>query len=333
MKNTVLFILNEPLKNGMCAIDFTGKLYANALELSCKYEVKQFYASNGQDVINLYRQYNPKVIFYFFCSRTAPWMMETLWKKEVPCKNIAIDVDIRNNQIVNFKPGTFYNFDAIVGADSTLKADEEMHFYKVNQLRPDAKPLPYIEQKIPKIGFHGSPTLNKGLVELVELINFEFDEAEINFHCPIDLPNSGHSKSELMNNINNAKSRIYKSKIKFNLTTDIVPYDEVVRRISQNTINCYFNTDSDYASHASSIHTALSARRPIAIKKSRAHLAYLDLNPSICIEDSCSLKDIIANGFGPLEELYNDFSPENVCKDFEKIIHKLLNPVKLSFSL
>jgi len=332
MKDIILYVRHPILENGMCALDNSGTLYGNAMALSEIYDVKQCYASSGKEMIELYKKYNPKVVFYFYCERTSPWMKETSWKKEVPCKNVVMDVDTRINTIQNFKPSTFYNFDAMVGLDSTFSVDSEMNTYKVNHLRPDAEPLPYIEQKIPKIGFHGSPTYNKGIIELVDFVNFEFDKAEINFHCPIDLPNSGHSATELMHNLNYVKSRIYKSNIKFNLTTDIVSYDEVVRRLSQNTINCYFNSDSDYTVHASSIHTALSARRPIAIRKSRAHIAYLDLNPSICIEDTLSLKKIIANGFEPLEKLYNDFSPFSVCKDFEKIIQKLLNPVKLSFS-
>lgn len=331
MKETILYIKNTPLKNGMCAIDNSGNLYGDALALSKIYDVKQFHASSGEDVIKLYEIYNPKVIFYFFCSRTAPWMMEKQWKKNVKSKNVVLDVDATQNSVNNFNKSSYYDFDALVGLDSTFDVKFSDNVYKVNHLRPMASVLEYIDTGIPKIGFHGSPTLNKGIIELVDYAQTQFDNAEICFHCPIDIPNSGHSPENLMENIRKVKSRIVKPGFKFSLSTDIISYEEVVQKLSLNTVNCYFMPDNPYTTHASSIHTALSARRPIAIRKSRAHLAYINLNPSICVEEN-SLVDIIKNGFEPLEQLYNNFTPQNVCKDFEKIIYKLMNPSKLSFS-
>jgi hypothetical protein len=204
--------------------------------------------------------------------------------------------------------------------------------YKINHIMPHVQATEYIETGKIKIGFHGSPTFNKGILELVDFVQNEFDEAELIFHCPLHFPNNGHTPCEFMNNINMVKSKIYKPGIDFKLTTDIISNQELVNRLSQNTINCYFNQDGPFNLTGSAIHTALAAKRPIAIRNSRASKAYLNVDPSICIEDN-SLQTIINNGFEPLMPLYEKFSPTNVCHDFENIVKKVLLPSGLVFSL
>ena len=45
--------------------------------------------------------------------------------------------------------------------------------------------------------------------------------------------------------------------------------------------------------------------------------------PSICAEDN-PLKEIINNGFGPLEKYYNEWSHENFIKVFEDNINSVI---------
>ena len=332
MKETVLFISQPIYEDKICAIGISGKLFADAILLSNKYDVKHFYSESGEEIINLYKKFKPQVIFYMFCSRTTQWMMEIDWKKQVPCKHLVLDADVTQSSIDTFKSENFYNFDGLVSIDPLLDVNFTNNVYKINHIMPNVQAGEYIDTGKVKVGFHGSPTFNKGILELVDFVQKEFDEAELIFHCPLHFPNNGHTPSEFMNNINLVKSKIYKPGIDFKLTTDIISNQELVYRLSQNTINCYFNQDGPYNLTGSAIHTALASKRPIAIRKSRASKAYLNVNPSICIEDN-SLKTIIDNGFDPLMPLYEKFSPMNVCYDFENIVKKVLLPSGLSFSL
>ena len=332
MKETILFISQPIFEDKICAIGISGKLFADAILLSEKYNVKHFYAESGEEIIDLYKTHLPKVIFYMFCSRTTQWMMDTNWKKDVPCKHLVLDADVTQRSIDTFRPEHFYNFDGLVSIDPSLDVNFTPNVYKVNHIMPNVAPGEYIDTGKIKIGFHGSPTFNKGILELVDFMQKEFDEAELVFHCPLHFPNNGHTPAEFTNNINAVKSKIYKPGIKFTLTTDIISNQELVNRLSQNTINCYFNQDGPYNLTGSAIHTALASKRPIAIRKSRASKAYLNVKPSICIEDN-SLRTIINNGFEPLMPLYQKFSPQNVCHDFETIIKKVLLPSGLVFSL
>jgi hypothetical protein len=332
MKETILFIYNEMPESGICGISIFGMSYSKAMMLTEKYNVLRFCANSGQEVIDLYNQYKPKLIFYAFCIRTTPWMAEIAWKKRIPCKHIVIDADITQRAIDTFHPSTFYGFDAYVCHDPTLDVDFRDNVYKVSHIRPDVVAPEYVDTGITKIGFHGSATFNKGILELVDYVQQNYDEAELRFHCPLNYTYSGNSNKDLMNNIEIVKSKISKPGIKFFLTTDIVSDQELVNRISQNTVNCYFNREDPYGTPVSSIHTALSARRPIAIRKTKPTVSYWQPKPSICIEDN-SIKDIIKNGFEPLEFLYEKYSPANICKEFESIIGKLLKPKGMSFSL
>jgi hypothetical protein len=332
MKETVLFISQPIYEDKICAIGTVGKFYADAFLLSDKYNVMHFYSESGEKVIDLYNEHKPKVIIYMFCSRTTQWMMDTTWKKQVPCKHLVIDADVTQRSIDTFKTEKFYNFDGYICQNPSLDINFTQNVYKVNFVMPNVEPGEYIDTGKIRVGFHGSPTLNKGILELVDFVQNEFDEAELVFHCPLHFPNNGHSPNEFMNNINMVKAKIKKPGIEFKLTTDIISNQELVHRLSQNTINCYFNQDGQYNLTGCAIHTALAAKRPIAIRKSRASMAYLNLNPSICVEDN-SLQTIIDNGFEPLIPLYEKFSPTNVCHDFENIVKKVLLPSGLVFSL
>lgn len=334
MKDTVLFISQPIYDDKICAVGIAGKLFADAILLSDKYNVMHFYSESGEKIIDLYKEHKPKVIFYNFCSRTTQWMMDTAWKKHVPCKHLVLDADVTQRSVDAFKSENFYNFHGLVSTDPSLDVNFTPNVYKINHIMPIAEAGEYVDIGKIRIGFHGSPTFNKGVLDLVDFVQNEFDEAELVFHCPLHFPNNGHTPIQFMNNINAVKAKINKPGIEFKLTTDIISNQELVYRLSQNTINCYFNQDSPYDTHgipSSAIHTALAAKRPIAIRKSRASVGYLDVNPSICIEDN-SLKTIIDNGFKPLMSLYEKYSPVNVCHDFENIIKKVLLPPGIVFS-
>jgi len=334
MKDTVLFISQPIYDDKICAVGIAGKLFADAILLSDKYNVMHFYSESGEKIIDLYKEHKPKVIFYNFCSRTTQWMMDTAWKKHVPCKHLVLDADVTQRSVDAFKSENFYNFHGLVSTDPSLDVNFTPNVYKINHIMPIAEAGEYVDIGKIRIGFHGSPTFNKGVLDLVDFVQNEFDEAELVFHCPLHFPNNGHTPVQFMNNINAVKAKINKPGIEFKLTTDIISNQELVYRLSQNTINCYFNQDSPYDTHgipSSAIHTALAAKRPIAIRKSRASVGYLDVNPSICIEDN-SLKTIIDNGFKPLMSLYEKYSPVNVCHDFENIIKKVLLPPGIVFS-
>lgn len=332
MKKTILIISKKRVENEMCGILLFSELYGNAASLSEKYNILHIFVNSLDDFLEAYELYKPEIVFYNFSRRTTPWMMELNWKKKVQCKNVIIEMDATQTTADNFHPSNCFNFDYMTTIDPTIDVRLIDNVFNLNHLMPTVNVPDYIEPEITKIGFHGAPSLNKGIVELVATVNYEFDEAEIVFHCPLNYTYSGHKPDEYMQNINLAKAQITKPGIKFTLCTDLLTDQELINKLSQNTINCYFNQDSPYSVRASSTDYALAAKRPIAITKSKCNKILWNVKPSICIQDN-SIKTIIANGFEPLQEIYDKFTAENVCRDFENIIVKILKPKVLSFSI
>ncbi len=318
--------------SGICGISLSGNMYASAFSMSTKYNVYKIAVNSGEQVFRMYEKYDPKIIIYMFCERSSPWMMELDWKNKIPCKHVVLDADATQKSVNNFHSSKFYNFDSYISIDPSLDIEFCTNVYKVSHLRPDVIAPEYIDTGIVKIGFHGSATLNKGILELTDYVQQNFDDAELRFHCPLDYVHGGNSNKILLDNIDMVKNKIYKPGIKFFITTDIVSDQELINRISQNTVNCYFNRNDPYSLTSSSVHAALSARRPIAIRKSKPTIGYWNVNPSICVEEN-SITNIIKNGFEPLEFLYEKHSPTNICKEFESIVSRILNPSGFYFSI
>jgi hypothetical protein len=332
MKENILFIHTPMPELGICAISVCGNFYADAFTASDKYNVLAFTVVSSEEVFKLYETYQPKIIFYHYGERTTLWMKDKAWKKKINCKHVVLDTDSRQRSVNDFSPEKFHDFDYYISVDPTVDIEHVPKVFKLNFLRPEVVAPEYVDTGITKIGFHGGAYPNKGIFELPDYIQQNFDEAEIHFHCSMGFVNSGHTDKQLMKNLDIVKSKIYKPGIKFFLTTDIISDQELINRLSQNTINCYLYRPDPYGQSGSSIQAALSARRPIAIRKTKPTLSYWNVNPSICIEEN-SIKDIIKNGFEPLEPIYQKFSYANVCKEFEEIVAKILKPSGFYFSI
>ena len=112
--------------------------------------------------------------------------------------------------------------------------------------------------------------------------------------------------------------------ITLNITTNFISDDELLEFLAGNDLNIFFYQKyPSYNGISSSIDYALSVKRPIAICRSNMFSHIWNTTPSICAEDS-SLKEIINNGFGPLEHYYNQWSHSNFIKVFEDNIQNVV---------
>jgi len=73
---------------------------------------------------------------------------------------------------------------------------------------------------------------------------------------------------------------------------------------------------------SSTIDIAMAVQRPIAISDGIMFRHLLDVEPSICVTKN-SLKTIIQNGFTPLQKHYNEWSPENIVREYEGILDSI----------
>lgn len=121
-----------------------------------------------------------------------------------------------------------------------------------------------------------------------------------------------------------ALSFITNPDIEVEVNRDILTDQGVVDFLSQNTVNCYFYDYLDQCGLASSPDFALAAKRPFCITKSFQFRHLWNLYPTILIENT-TLKNVIENGMKPFDKFYQEYTEDNVVKDYEKIIEKILS--------
>jgi len=72
---------------------------------------------------------------------------------------------------------------------------------------------------------------------------------------------------------------------------------------------------------SSTIDYSLSVKKPIAINDSNMFRHINNVTPSINVNNT-SIKEIIINGFAPLEKIYDEYSNKNFIKKYETILTK-----------
>jgi hypothetical protein len=106
---------------------------------------------------------------------------------------------------------------------------------------------------------------------------------------------------------------------------EFMEWDDLVRWLSQNDVNCYMrDVAMNWRGVSSACDAAMCARRPIAINACNAFRHLQDCSPSIQVENR-TLKEIIESGLSPLVKKYQDYSPEAVGGQVMKVLESLVN--------
>jgi SAM-dependent methyltransferase len=192
--------------------------------------------------------------------------------------------------------------------------------------------LPYENRKklpeIPIVGTFGFSVGSKGYQRLIDVVQQEFDEAVVRIHIPsngiIDLDGDIAFK-----HIEECQQKIKKPGIKLEASHEFLDRDAMLDFLAGNTINAFLYDYLEVAGISSSPDHAIAVRRPMAITKSIMFRHLHSLSPSITIENS-SLRQIIANGIEPFAHLYDLWSEDNLCAEYEAILDKILDPQRAS---
>ena len=101
--------------------------------------------------------------------------------------------------------------------------------------------------------------------------------------------------------------------------------------LAKNTCNVFLYEDKENRGLASTIENAMAVKRPIAVSDSVMFRHILDAAPSVCVKKN-SLKNIINNGFQPLQKHYDEWNADNLLWEYDRIVAAVLNrwenPVK-----
>lgn len=307
-----VLIINHKVKE--CGVYQYGKRVAEVLKKSKNHNFIHLELDSHEDLDHEIEKYSPNFIIYNWTGGTMPWVTpETVQKLR--------EGGIKQFLIVHNTWNYSKFFDGYLHQHPYWKDVDNINF-------AIPRPLPFFNKKETnkssdaiRIGSFGFGLVNKYFDEVCRIVNEQFDDrVEIRLHLTSGAfagsnQNISHVKQICYNNIT-------KPNINLNITTDFISDDELLGFLSENDLNIFFYQDyPDYNGISSVIDYALAVEKPIAINKSSMYSHILDCNPSICVEDRY-LKDIISDGFVPLQERKNSWSHKNFIYTFEKIIEK-----------
>ena len=305
---TVLFI-NK--KDPICGVYQYGIRVYKIIEKSKKYRFVYCEISTQQEYRNYIDVYEPSAIIYNYVAfNQTSWLAEDLMREYSYVKHIKLchedDVSLLFDVFIN---------------------DVWQHHYPIYwTARPIFENLDfqYKENKIPVIGSFGFAQVNKNFDKVCKLVNEEFDEAIIRIHTPAITNDMWGINDNMLIVKDMCQREITKPGIKLQITHGFMSNYDLLKFLSENTVNVFmYRTDDHGRSLSSVIDYAVSVKRPLAISKSFMFRHISDVIPSICVEDT-TLAQIIKNGHNVLDTHREAWKHDNLIKDYENILDQTL---------
>ena len=299
-------------KEKHCGVYQFGVRVYNAIRHSKAYNFIYAECTVKGELFAAVKTHQPSAIIYNHYPSTMPWLNPAITKKfKLPQIGTMHEV---TQEKVNSADTVIFDFH--LAPDPTILLTNPIVF-KTGRLVP-AFTTKQPEPETVTIGSFGFGTRGKGFPKIIEQVQKEFDRAIIRLNIP----------SAAFGDADGSGARIYaeqcnalvtKQGIDLHITFDFMELEDLLRYLESNTVNVFFYEEGDGRGIASVIDWALAVDRPIAITRSKMFRHVWASEPSICIEDT-SLKKIIDKGTTPLQQYKKEWTPRNLCWDYERIV-------------
>ena len=175
-----------------------------------------------------------------------------------------------------------------------------------------------INYDVPTIFSFGFATDGKEWHKIIELVQNEYDYADIHFNIPRGTHVYNH-EDKIDGIIDLCKNAVKKEGIHLTITHDNISKEEIIKICSTKTINCFFYNRQHISPTGLAAVTdqAIASGRPLFITSDRTfrHLhKYIDCYPGITI------KEAIEKTQEGVLKMKDDWSSSNFLKKFEKIL-------------
>ena len=299
-------------KKSQCGVYEFGRNVGDALKLS-SLEFSYHECGSGDELREIATQQTPDAIIYNYHPATMRWLSAGI-TRNIRCPQIGIIHEVTQT-VADRANNSLFNFH--IAHDPTLLLKNPIVF-KAGRLIPQYENK-FTEPEIPVIGSFGFAG-KKGQRRLVELVQKEFDEAVIRINIPFATFGDARGKMA-MAIAEECRAALTKPNIKLELTHDFLAQKELLDFIAQNTINLflYEPMDDEHRGISGVVDLALAVNRPVGITQQKMFRHIESAFPKICIENN-SVKEIVNNGTRPLERFYGEWSAENLCWDYKRIV-------------
>ncbi|MBK8610796.1 MAG: methyltransferase domain-containing protein [Chitinophagaceae bacterium] len=333
----ILFVTH---KRSQCGIYEYGGKITDVLTHSTAYHFIRAECASMDDLHQAIDTHKPALIIYNYHPSVLPWLATKLapsfYKNNISSINIPqIGIIHEITQQISdtatgygkkYFPGQITRlsntlFDYYIAPDPTLLLQNPL-VYKTGRLIPSyTNHFPAPEK--PVIGSFGFGTPKKGFGKIVELVHKEFDEATIRFNIPSSdfADKDGKAAREIEDS---CKAMLTKPGIDLVITHQFQDEKTMLDFLAQNTINVFLYEDTAGRGLSSTVDNAMAVQRPIAVSGSSMFRHILSVEPSVCV-DRNSLKEIINNGFAPLQDLYDEWNAANLLWEYDRIVGSVLN--------
>ncbi len=336
MSKNILFVTHTKKQ---CGVYQFGKDIFEAIISSSKYSFIKLECESLRELEDAISINNPVGIIYNYHPSVMPWLCTKHTKgryknniAKIKCVQLGIIHEITQevadnatayrNEIVYGDSKKMLNslFDFYIAADPTLLL-KNPYVYKTGRLVPNYTNSKAVsDSKIPIIGSFGFGTANKGFEEIIKKVQHEFDEAHIRFNIPFaEFGDKDGSNAKKI--AQDCRELIKNEKIKLEITHDFLQENALFDFLAGNDLNVFLYQDKSGTGRgiSSATDNALAVQRPIAVSNCLLFRHLLNITPSICVENS-SLKNILANGFAPLQETVAGWDGKNMLWDYERIL-------------
>jgi len=335
MKKIVLFVTHKPKQ---CGVFEFGKNVFNAISVSDKYKFIKAECASIEELRSFIDDHQPDAIIYNYHPSVLPWLCTKI-SKGIYRNNIA---DLRSIQIGIIHEVTQETADAATGygnkwilgpsqkklnslfnfyiaADPTLLLKNPLVF-KTGRLIPEYNKST-ANSSIPVIGSFGFATPKKGFEKVVEKVQEEFDEAIIRINMPsADFGDETGSNARRI--AENCKNLIHKPGIKMETSHQFMNDEELLDFLAGSSMNVFMYEDISGRGLSSALDNALAVKKPIAVSRCPMFRHILIAKPSVCVED-IPLKEILYNGFFPIEKISKDWNKETLVWEYERILDRI----------
>lgn len=315
---SILFVNHKAQK---CGVYEFGLAIGNVLVNSKKYNFIYREVDSLGEFKEICQQVDPLVVIYNYSPTTMGWISEWNGLSINSHKVKAIQIGIIHDVTQKISDiSTDWLFDYYIAADPTLLLKNPI-VYKTGRLVPHFENKPLQNSKI-TIGSFGFATYGKGFIKIIDKVAQEFDEAIINLNISFakfgdERGNNARKLAEI------AKKSIKKKGIMLNISHDHHSIEGLLEFLSRNDLNIFLYEYQEGRGISSATDWAIAVKKPLVVNKSSMFRHLFDCYPSICIEDN-SLKTILGIGVKHLERLSEEWSPENLLWDYERIIDDII---------
>jgi hypothetical protein len=306
MKNVI--IVNGDSKK--CGIFQYGESAYMILKTSPNYDY-HFLATNSEEHLHSSIEHlKPCAVIYNHHPETLKWLHNGITRP------IANNTKIKQIVITGHESiKKFIGINSYIITDPYAKCGENEY--------AGVPPIPYDDrfqyskpECLLKIGTSGISNITKSPIELINLINDQFNE-DIILNLHVSDGDFVDSTGALSNSILDTYQKNAKSNIHINVTNKFLTPSELVAWLNNNDINLYWYNTPNVPGVSGSIDRALAAKKPFGVNSSSffSHVRrdFNDIN-------KVSIKTIIENGIEPFNQFYDMWSSENLIKFYESII-------------